>query len=122
MTEIMKIGPYHPFNLEPEIYEVTVRDDKIVDVGIEQGYVHRGIERLMESKSLSRDVLLAERVCGLCSQSHSTAYCQVIEKIFGAEIPPRANYIRSLVFEMDRLHSHYMWFVLLFRTLHEDGT
>ena len=115
----MKIGPYHPLNLEPEIYEVSVRYGKIVDVAIEQGYTHRGIERLMESKSLSQDVLLAERVCGLCSQSHSTAYCQAIEKIFGVEIPPRANYIRSLVFEMDRIHSHYMWFVLLFHTLHE---
>ncbi len=121
MTEIIKIGPYHPLNLEPEIYEVTVRDDKIVDVEIEQGYTHRGIERLMESKSLNQDLLLAERVCGLCSQAHSTAYCLTIEKIFGAEIPPRANYIRSLVFELDRLHSHYMWFVLLFHTLHEDG-
>jgi len=118
MAEVMKIGPYHPLNLEPEIYKVTVRDGKIIDIGIEQGYTHRGIERLMESKSLSQDVLLAERVCGLCSQAHSTAYCQAIEKIFGAEIPPRANYIRSLVFEMDRLHSHYMWFVLLFHTLH----
>lgn len=121
MTEIIKIGPCHPLNLEPEIYEVTVRDDKIVDVGIEQGYAHRGIERLMESKSLHQDVLLAERVCGLCSQAHSTAYCQAIEKVFNAEIPPRAKYIRSLVFEMDRLHSHYMWFVLLFHTLHENG-
>lgn len=120
MAKVMKIGPYHPLNLEPEIYEVTVRDGKIVDVGIEQGYTHRGIERLMESKSLSQDVLLAERVCGLCSQAHSTAYCQAVEKIFGTEIPPRANYIRSLVFEMDRLHSHYMWFVLLFHTLHMD--
>lgn len=121
MAEVMKIGPYHPLNLEPEIYKVTVRDGKIIDIGIEQGYTHRGIERLMESKSLNQDVLLAERVCGLCSQAHSTAYCQAIEKIFGAEIPPRANYIRSLVFEMDRLHSHYMWFVLLFHTSHEDG-
>ncbi len=121
MTEVMKIGPYHPLNLEPEIYEVTMRNGKIIDVGIEQGYTHRGIERLMESKSLSQDVLLAERVCGLCSQAHSTAYCQAVEKIFGAEIPQRANYIRSLVFEMDRLHSHYMWFVLLFHALHDDG-
>lgn len=119
MSEIVKIGPYHPLMLEPELFEVTVRDGKIVDVNIKQGYAHRGAERLMETKSIRQGLLLAERVCGLCSQAHSTAYCQAVEKTFGADIPPRANYIRALVFEMDRLHSHYMWFCLLFHTLQD---
>lgn len=121
MSEVVRIGPYHPLLLEPELYEVTVRDGRVVDVGIRQGYTHRGIEQLMESKSLRQDVLLAERICGLCSQSHSTAYCQAVEKVFDLEIPPRASYIRALVFEMERLHSHYMWFCLLFHTLHDGG-
>ncbi|MDI6884452.1 MAG: nickel-dependent hydrogenase large subunit [Hadesarchaea archaeon] len=121
MFDVVKVGPYHPLLLEPELYEITVRDGKITDVGIRQGYTHRGIERLMESKSFVQDVFLAERVCGLCSQAHSTAYCQAVEKIFGAEVPARARNIRSLVFEMDRLHSHYMWFGLFFHTLHNEG-
>lgn len=119
MPEVVRIGPYHPLLLEPELYEVAVRDGKIVDVGIKQGYAHRGAERLMESKSFLQDVLLAERICGLCSQAHSTAYCQAVEKIFGIDIPPRASYIRALLFEMERLQSHYMWFCLFFHSLHD---
>lgn len=120
MSEVIKVGPYHPLLLEPELYELTTRDGKIVGVKIRQGYTHRGIERLMESKSFIQDLLLAERICGLCSQAHATAYCQAVEKIFDVEVPARARYLRSLVFELDRLHSHYMWFGLLFHTLHDD--
>lgn len=119
MSEIVKMGPYHPLMLEPELLGVTVRDRKIVDVDIKQGYAHRGAEHLMETKPIHQGVFLAERICGLCSQAHSTAYCQAIERTFGADIPQRAKYIRALVFELDRLHSHYMWFCLFFHTLHD---
>lgn len=119
MSKVVSMGPYHPALVEPELYEVTVRDGKIVDVGIKQGYTHRGIERLMETKTFHQDLLLAERICGLCSQAHSCCYCQAVENLFGIEIPKRASYIRSLVFELERLHSHYMWFALLFHTLHD---
>ncbi len=119
MPEVLKIGPYHPLVIEPELYEVRVQDGKITDVLIEQGFTHRGIETLMLTKTIKQDVFLAERVCGLCSQAHSTAYCLAVENVFGFEAPPRANYIRTMVFELDRLHSHYMWFALLFHMIHD---
>ncbi|MFN4133658.1 MAG: nickel-dependent hydrogenase large subunit [Candidatus Hadarchaeales archaeon] len=117
--EVVKIGPYHPLLLEPEVYEVTVRDGKIVDVKIEQGFAHRGAEKLMESKSLAQAILVAERICGLCSQAHSTAYCQAVERVLNLEVPKRADYIRALVFELERIHSHGMWFGLLFHTINQ---
>lgn len=120
MSKVIMVGPYHPALLEPELYEVTVRDKKIVDVGIKQGYTHRGIERLMETKSFHQNIILAERICGLCSQAHSCSYCQTVEGLFGVEIPERASYIRALVFELERLHSHYMWLALLFHTLGDE--
>lgn len=119
MSEILKIGPYHPLVIEPELYEISVSDGKVSDVKISMGYTHRGIERLMQTKTIKQGLFLAERVCGLCSQAHSTAYCTAVENVFDLEVPPRADYIRTLVFELDRLHSHYMWFVLLFHTIHD---
>ncbi|MEM3402435.1 MAG: nickel-dependent hydrogenase large subunit [Candidatus Hadarchaeales archaeon] len=119
--ETIVIGPYHPLLLEPEVYEVTVRDGRIVDVAIKQGFAHRGAEKLMESKSLTQALFVAERICGLCSQAHSTAYCQAVERVLNLEIPKRADYIRALVFELERIHSHWMWFALLFHTIHQHG-
>ncbi len=120
MPETMKIGPYHPLVIEPEMYQVTISNGKVTDVLIDMGYTHRGIERLMQTKTIKQSLFLAERVCGLCSQAHSTAYCQAVENVFGLEIPPRAKYLRTIVFELDRLHSHYMWFALLAHTMHES--
>ncbi len=117
MTKKVVIGPYHPALIEPEVYEVTVRGDKIVDVEVEQGYTHRGIEKLMETKTFRQNVLVCERICGFCSHSHTTCYCQTVEELFGAEVPERASYIRTLIFELERLHSHYLWLALLFHTL-----
>jgi len=122
MSDVIKIGPYHKIHLEPELYEVKVANGRITDVSIEQGFTHRGIEKLLESKTLKQGVLLAERVCGLCSQAHSQAYCTAVENTLGQEIPKRADYIRALAFELDRLHSHFMWFVLLFHTLKDTET
>lgn len=121
MAEVVTIGPYHPLLLEPELYEVTVRDDKIVDVTIKQGFTHRGIEKLMETKTYNQNVFLCERICGICSHAHTCCYCQTVERIFGVEPPERARYLRTLVFELERLESHYLWFALLFHTLREEG-
>lgn len=115
----MVIGPYHPALVEPELYEVTVSDDKIVDVNIKQGYTHRGIEKLLATKTYAQDVFLCERICGFCSHAHTTCYCQTVEKVFEVEPPERAKYIRTIIFELERLQSHYLWTALLFHTLGE---
>lgn len=121
MPKKIKIGPYHPLLLEPEAYEVTVENDKIIDVNIEQGYTHRGIEKLMQKKTFHQGVYLSERICGLCSQAHSTAYCTAVEGLFNIEIPEKAGYIRALLAEFDRLQSHYFWLAVLLNHLKEDA-
>ncbi len=120
MPETIVIGPYHPALLEPELYEVVVEGKKIVDVSVEQGYTHRGIENLLSTKTYRQGVFICERICGLCSHAHSCCYCQVVEKIFDIEPPKRARYIRTAIFELDRLQSHYMWSALLFHTLRDE--
>jgi len=119
MSEIARYGPYHPIHLEPEVYEVHVREGRISDVRIEQGFTHRGIERLLEQQSVKHGVLLAERVCGLCSQAHAEAYCTAVENTLKIKPPERAAHIRTLAFELDRIHSHLMWFVLLFHSVRD---
>jgi len=120
MVETIKIGPYHPALLEPQVFNVTVKDGKITNVDMELGYAHRSIEKLMTTKTYNQNVFLAERVCGICSAAHSTVYCETVEKLFDVQIPERARYIRTIFFELERLESHYLILALLSHSLHEE--
>lgn len=103
------IGPYHPLQEEPEFYKLVVEGEKVVDVDVRIGYNHRGIEKLSESKSFDQSIFIIERICGICSSSHPIACVQAIEDISGTEVPERALYIRSIIQELERLHSHLLW-------------
>ncbi|MGM0441485.1 MAG: nickel-dependent hydrogenase large subunit [Elusimicrobiota bacterium] len=107
-TEI-PIGPYHPLQEEPEFFRLKVDGEKVLGVDIELGYNHRGIEKLSEAKNFDQVLFLVERICGICSTSHPFAYVNAVEEIAGVEIPDRAKYIRSIVGEMERIHSHLLW-------------
>jgi membrane-bound hydrogenase subunit alpha len=103
------IGPQHPALKEPESFMVDLRGEKIDAVRMRFGYNHRGIEKGCEQRSYTQDLYLVERICGICSYSHSTAFVQAVEEIAGLEIPRRALYIRTLVAELERIHSHLLW-------------
>jgi len=106
---IIPIGPYHPLQEEPEYYRLTVDGETVVDIDVRIGYVHRGIEKLAEAKSFHKVIFLVERICGICSTSHPIASVQAIEDIGQTEVPERALYIRTIVCELERLHSHLLW-------------
>lgn len=103
------IGPFHPLQEEPEFYQLHVEGEKVVDLDVRIGYNHRGIEKLSESKSFDKSTYLVERICGICSTSHPIAYVQAVEDIGGVEVPERALYIRTIVGELERVHSHLLW-------------
>lgn len=103
------IGPQHPALKEPESFLISLSGERIKEVGLRLGYNHRGIEKAAENRSYIQDVYLLERVCGICSHSHSTAFVHCVEEIAGLEIPPRAKYIRTLIAELERVHSHLLW-------------
>ncbi len=109
---IIPIGPYHPSLEEPELFRLTVEGEKIVDCDWKTSYNHRGIERIAEGKTYDQCLFLVERVCGICSASHPIAFCNAVEDMAGIEIPERARYIRSIIAELERLHSHLLWFGL----------
>ncbi|MDD5135827.1 MAG: nickel-dependent hydrogenase large subunit [Candidatus Omnitrophica bacterium] len=103
------IGPYHPLQEEPEFYKLVVEGEKVVDVDVRIGWNHRGIEKLSEAKSFDQSIFLVERICGICSSSHPITCVQALEDIAGIKVPERALYIRSIIQELERLHSHLLW-------------
>lgn len=103
------VGAQHISLLEPLHFKFSTENEKIVDTTANVFYVHRGIEQACCSKFKFRQVsFVVGRVCGLCSISHTTAYSQVAEKLLKIEIPIRAKYLRMLVIELDRIHSHLL--------------
>jgi membrane-bound hydrogenase subunit alpha len=106
---VIPIGPQHPALKEPESFRVILEGEKIVGVTLRMGYNHRGIEKACEERTYIQDLYLIERVCGICSHSHSTCFVQAVETIAGVEVPQRALYIRTLVGELERIHSHLLW-------------
>jgi len=103
------VGPQHPSLKEPLSFSVALKGEKILGVDIRLGYNHRGIEKACEERTYLQDVYLIERICGICSHAHSTAFVQAVEEIAKLEVPKRALYLRSLIAELERVHSHLLW-------------
>ena len=106
---IIPVGPQHPALKEPENFMLTVDGEYVVDVRARIGYNHRGIEKAMEDRTYIQNLYIVERVCGICSDSHMTCYVQCVEEAMDLEIPERAEYIRVIVAELERIHSHLLW-------------
>ncbi|MCP4340768.1 MAG: NADH:ubiquinone oxidoreductase [Desulfobulbaceae bacterium] len=109
---VIPIGPFHPLQEEPEYFTLTVEGETVIDVDVELGYNHRGIEKLSESKTYDQAIFVIERICGICSTSHPFAYVKAVEDIMQIEVPERAEYIRTIIAEGERIHSHLLWFGL----------
>ena len=103
------IGPYHPALEEPYKLSVFSTGEIVDDVEIEVGFAHRAIELLAQRRNYIQDLVLVERVCGICSNIHTLSLCQAAEHIAGIQVPERARYIRTILAELERLHSHLLW-------------
>ena len=108
-TYTIPIGPQHPALKEPTSFRLEVDGEFIVNADLRLGYNHRGIEKLTESRSYIQNIYLMERICGICSHIHATAYVLGVEKLAGVAAPPRAQAIRTVFAEMERIHSHLLW-------------
>ncbi len=103
------IGPQHPALKEPGHFQLTVDGEIVTAASVRLGYAHRGIEKATESRNWTQDLYLLERICGICSHIHAFAYCLGVERLAGVSAPPRAQAIRVLVAEMERIRSHFLW-------------
>jgi len=106
---IIPFGPFHPALLEGEYFKLKVEGERVIEADLKLGYNYRGIMKLAESRSYWRNIYLIERVCGICSAAHTTAYTHTVEMLGEIELPDRARYIRTLVAELERIHSHLLW-------------
>jgi membrane-bound hydrogenase subunit alpha len=109
MSTTIPIGPFHPVLEEPEYISLYVDGETVTDADIDLGRVHRGIELLAQEKTYDQDTFLVERICGICSASHSWASVLAMEDIAGVQPTDRARYLRTIVHELERLHSHMLW-------------
>jgi len=103
------LGPQHPALKEPENFVLSLDGERIVGAAVNLGYNHRGVEKACEARNYTQALYLIERVCGICSHSHSNAFVEAVEELAGVVPPPRAQWIRVLIGELERLHSHMLW-------------
>jgi hypothetical protein len=104
----MIVGPQHPALLEPEKFSLKVEGEIVKEVEPRIGYIHRGIEKAAEKRTYLQDVYLVERICGICNACHASAFVETVEKILGTQVPPRSKYLRTIILELNRLHSHLL--------------
>jgi Ni,Fe-hydrogenase III large subunit/Ni,Fe-hydrogenase III component G len=107
---VVPFGPFHPTLDEPAHFRLYVEGEMVRGCEYRGFMVHRGIEKLAESVMSYNDIpMLAERICGICGCVHSVAYAQAVEDAAMLKPPPRADYIRTIMLELERLHSHLLW-------------
>jgi len=110
---IIPFGPQHPVLPEPIHLDLVVEDEKVIEAIPSIGFIHRGLERLVEKKDFQEFVFVAERICGICSFIHGQTYCQGVETIMKIDVPARARYLRTIWGELSRIHSHLLWLGLM---------
>jgi len=106
---VLAVGPFHPLQEEMEFFQLTVDGEIVTDIDVRISYNHRGIEKLSETLQFDQVPFLVSRVCGICSASHPLAYVQAVEEIAGVKLPERARYVRVIINELERIHSHLLW-------------
>jgi len=107
---VVPFGPFHPTLDEPAHFRMYVEGEMVRGCEYRGFMAHRGIEKLAESVLGYNDIpMLAERICGICGCVHSVAYAQAVEDAAPLKPPPRAEYIRTIMLELERLHSHLLW-------------
>ena len=110
---VVPFGPQHPVLPEPIHIDLVLEDEKVIEAIPSIGYIHRGLEKLIEKRDFNDYLYVIERICGICSYMHGMGYCEALERIFDVEIPDRAKYLRTIWCEMSRVHSHLLWLGLL---------
>ncbi|MGO9386435.1 MAG: nickel-dependent hydrogenase large subunit [Methanobacterium sp.] len=117
---ILPIGPIHPSLKEPLRLKLKTQGEKVLSAEIDYGYVHRGIERIMKGKTWQKGIYLSERVCGICSYIHTQTFAETFESIAGERAPLRAQFLRVLTNELDRIQSHLLANSTYFKSIEHE--
>ena len=106
---ILNMGPQHPAT--HGVLRVILRLDGEKVMGLECviGYLHRGVEKIAEHRTYTMFNPYVDRMDYVAAVSNGLGYCEAVEKLLNVEAPPRANYIRVILTELNRLASHQLW-------------
>jgi Ni,Fe-hydrogenase III large subunit len=108
VTAEIPVGPQHPALHEPLLLKVYAEGEEVVKVEVSTGYNHRGIEKLCERNTFYRDIFVVGRVCGICNAVHANCYVRALEQLLDLHPNKRAQYLRVLAMELERVHSHML--------------
>ncbi len=108
-TYEVPIGPVHPALKEPLLFKFKLDGEEIVGVDPKPGMNHRGIEFMGMHRNPFETLPMAERVCGICTIAHRYNFTRAMERIADVEPTDRARYIRVIMAELERIHSHILW-------------
>ena len=103
------IGPVHPALKEPVMFTFEMEGEVVRSVDFAPGNAHRGIEWMGMRRNPVQIVHLTDRICGICGIVHSLSFARAVEQIAEIEVPPRADYIRTIMHELERIQSHLLW-------------
>ncbi|ETA67251.1 MAG: dehydrogenase subunit [Methanolobus sp.] len=105
---IVHLGPQHPMMPGPFRLNAKLRGETVVDSEVEMGWIHKGIEKILENKTYLQGITIVDRICYLAAMTNEEAYVGCVEKLAGIEVPERAQYIRVIMEELSRLQSHLL--------------
>ncbi len=100
------VGPVHAGVIEPGHFRFSVVGETILNMKARLWFVHKGIEKLFEGRSLDAGIELAERISGDTAVGHNLAYCLAVEEATGCAAPPDAHILRAILLELERIYNH----------------
>ncbi len=106
---VINMGPQHPATHGVLRVVLKLDGEKVVDADVVIGYLHRGIEKLSENRDWTQIVLLTDRMDYVASAAANLAYVETVEKLLSIEVPRRAQYVRTILAELQRIASHLVW-------------
>jgi membrane-bound hydrogenase subunit alpha len=110
LTYTIPVGPIHPALKEPIQLMLEIAGEEVVNADVRVGQVHRSIEWLgMNRNNPVQSLYVAERICGICNICHPLCLAIAVEQAADITVPDRAEYIRVIASEMERIHSHILW-------------
>ncbi len=106
---VINMGPQHPST--HGVFRVILKLDGETVIGSEcvVGYLHRGVEKIAENRTYIQFAPYTDRMDYVAAVSNGMGYCEAVEKLQGAEVPPRAKYVRTILAELQRIASHLLW-------------
>lgn len=102
----VSVGPIHAGIIEPGHFRFYTLGETVLHLEAQLFFTHKGIEKLLEGKSIEEGLHIIERVCGVCTVSHSLAYCEAVEKLATLEVPRQVLLWRTILAELERVYNH----------------